>query len=105
MSDENRGSPRYNLTSISAELGGNQCEVIDVSPSGIFLKGADASLERGDVVTVNISVPLMRHIVPVRADGFVVRSDENGVAIDYAKPALTWPHVLRIIDLKEHKED
>jgi len=102
MSDEHRSSPRYNLSSIAASLGGNACEIIDVSPTGIFLKGAVLGLERGDVVTVDINVPLMRHLVPVQVDGFVVRSDEKGIAIDYVKPAVTWPHVLRILDLKEH---
>jgi len=105
MSDENRGSPRYNLSSISVTLGDKGCEVVDVSPSGILLKGVDPGLERGDLVSIIISVPLMSHIVPVHADGFVVRSDDKGVAIDYAKPAVTWPHVLRIIDLKEHGGD
>lgn len=102
MSDEHRGSPRYNLSSISASLDGKTCEIVDVSPTGIFLKGAVPGLERGDVVTVNLEVPLMSHIVPVAVDGFVIRSDEKGMAVDYARPAQTWPHVLRILDLKEH---
>lgn len=105
MSDEHRGSPRYNLSSIVAMLGDKECEIVDVSPSGIFLKNGDPSLERGDVISVDLSVPLMNHIVPVRVDGFVIRSDEKGIAIDYAKPAQTWPHVLRILDIKEHQDD
>lgn len=104
MTNENRGSPRYNLSSIAASLGDRDCEIVDVSPTGIFLKGEDPSLERGDVVSVDLSVPLMQHEVPVRVDGFVVRSDEKGVAIDYAKPAQTWPHVLRILDIKEGQQ-
>ena len=103
MSDEHRSSPRYNLSSIVASLGGKSCEIIDVSPTGIFLKGAVLGLERGDVVTVDLNVPLLSHIGPVQVDGFVVRSDEKGVAIDYARPAQTWPHVLRILDLKEQR--
>lgn len=105
MAREQRSSPRYNLSSIAAKLGDRGCEIVDVSPTGIFLKGEDPSLERGDVVTVELTVPLMSHVVPVRVDGFVVRSDEKGIAIDYAKPAQTWPHVLRILDMKEQRED
>ncbi len=101
--EEHRSSPRYNLSSVAATLGDKECEVVDVSPTGIFLKGADPSLERGDVVSVDLTVPLMSKVVPVRVDGFVVRSDEKGVAVDYAKPATTWPHVLRILDVKENR--
>ncbi len=103
MSEELRNSQRYNLSSIEATLSGTACEVIDVSPTGIFLKGADPDLQRGDVVSVDINVPLMSHIVPVKVDGFVIRNNDKGVAIDYAKPAQTWPHVLRILDLKERR--
>jgi len=105
MSDEHRSSPRYNLSSIKAMLGDVVCEVIDVSPSGIFLKGVGAELERGDVVSVTLSLPLMGHIVSIQIDGFVIRNDDKGIAIDYAKPTITWPHVLRVLDLKEHRED
>lgn len=104
MSNENRRSPRYNLSSIEVKIGDQVCEVADVSPTGILMKGLDSSMERGDTLTMTISVPLMSQIVPVQVDGFVVRNDDRGLAVDYVKPAITWPHVLKVLDAKEHKE-
>jgi hypothetical protein len=101
---ENRATQRYNLKSISAVFLGQPCEIIDVSPTGILLRcdGTD-DLERGDVITINLSVPLMSHIVPVNVDGFVISNTERGLAFDYAKPSQTWKHVLRVLDDKENR--
>lgn len=104
MSQENRRSPRYNLSSIDVLLNEKHCEVGDVSPTGVLLKGAEGDFERGDVVTLTISVPLMSHVVPVQIDGFVVAINERGLAIDYVEPAKTWPHVLRILNDKEQRD-
>ncbi len=100
---EHRSTQRYNLKSINAQYDGEPCEIVDVSPTGMLLRiaGAD-SLERGDVITINLSVPLMRHMVPMDVDGFVIENSERGLAFDYARPAQTWKHVLRILDKKEH---
>ncbi|MEQ8666730.1 MAG: PilZ domain-containing protein [Rhodospirillales bacterium] len=94
-------APRYELSSIKAVLNDQTVEIVDVSPTGLLVKNADASLERGDAVTVTLSVPLMKKSVPVPVDGFVVRSDERGTAIDYVRPATAWPHILRILNLRE----
>lgn len=104
MTEENRRSPRYNLSTIEVQLSGQSCEVVDVSPTGVLLKNAAGSLERGDAVTLTISVPLMSHVVPVQIDGFVVANNDRGVAIDYVRPAQTWPHVLRVLNNKEQRE-
>lgn len=105
MSQENRRSPRYNLSTIEVSLNGNPCEVGDVSPTGVLLKGTEGTFERGDVVTLTISVPLMKHVVPVQIDGFVVAINDRGLAIDYVEPAKSWPHVLRILNDKEQRDD
>lgn len=99
--DMKERAPRYELSSIKAVLNDQTVQIVDVSPTGLLVKGADAGLERGDAVTVNLSVPLMKKSVPVHVDGFVVRSDERGTAIDYVRPATTWPHVLRVLNLRE----
>lgn len=98
---DQRRSPRYRLRDISAEIDGRACEIADVSPTGILLKEAGGGRERGDAVTVTLSVPLMERIVPVRVDGFVVRADERGTAIDYVRPAVTWPQVLKVLDYRQ----
>ena len=101
---DNRGSQRYNLKSISAVYLGSPCEIIDVSPTGILLKcDGTESLKRCDVITINLSVPLMSHIVPVNVDGFVISNSDRGLAFDYAKPTQAWQHVLRILNIKEKK--
>ena len=101
---ENRGSQRYNLKSISAVYLGTPCEIVDVSPTGILLIcDGTGSLERGDVITINLSVPLMSHIVPVNVDGFVISNGDRGLAFDYAKPTQAWEHVLRILNINENK--
>jgi len=102
MGDENRRSPRYNLSTIEVKLNDQTREVVDVSPTGLLLQDSGDALGRGDAVTLTISVPLMSHIVPVQVDGFVVANNERGLAIDYVKPAQTWPHVLRVLNNKEH---
>ncbi len=103
--DTAQRSPRYNLESITAKLEGKPCAIVNVSPTGLLLECSGELLERGDVVTINLTVPLMDHIVPLDVDGFVIRNDERGIAVDYARPAITWPHVLRILDDKEHGKD
>ena len=94
-------APRYELSSIKAVLNDQAVEIVDVSPTGLLIMGADPGLERGDAVTVNLSLPLMKKSVPVPIDGFVVRSDDRGTAIDYVRPATTWPHVLRVINVRQ----
>lgn len=102
---DQRRAPRYQLQSIKAELTGAPVEIVDVSPTGVLLSaGSGASLKRGDTVTLKLSVPLMKKIVPVSIDGFVVRNDERGLAIDYVTPAITWPQVLRVLDNREHQK-
>ena len=108
MGDQNtqdqRRTPRYNLKSIKAYYGDSPCELIDVSPTGMLLMCDDVrSLQRGDVITIQLSVPLMQHIVPINVDGFVIHNNERGLAVDYAEPTQAWRHVLRVIDAKEHK--
>ena len=71
-------APRYALSSVRAEIDGDAVMIVDVSPTGLLISGASASLERGDAVTVRLSVPLMQKVVPLGVDGFVVRSDDRG---------------------------
>ncbi len=102
--EDHRATKRYNLKSLSAVYDGAPVEIVDVSPTGMLLKCEGiASLERGDVITIKLSVPLMRHIVPMDVDGFVIENSDRGLAFDYAKPAQAWKHVLRILEKREQE--
>lgn len=98
---DQRGAPRYHLESVRAEMNGAEVGVVDVSPTGLLLAAVAGDLKRGDAITVRLSVPLLKRLVPVDIDGFVVRCEDRGIAIDYVRPAITWPRVLRLLDAKQ----
>jgi len=92
---------RYNLPDIHGKFEGVDCDLVDISASGLLLRGIVTDHVRGDTVTVNLRFPLMDKTMLMDIDGFIVRCDEKGIAIDYVKPSRTWIKILEILNARK----
>jgi hypothetical protein len=99
----NERSKRYNLPSIHGQFEGVDCNIVDISATGLLLEGIVTDHIRGDAITVSLRFPLMDKTMLMDMDGFIIRCDENGIAIDYVKPSRTWIRILEILSLREAK--
>ncbi len=88
---------RLNLSSVHGKFEGVECQIVDISTTGLLLEGIVTDHVRGDAVTVALRFPLMDKTMLMDVDGFIVRCDERGIAIDYVKPSRTWVHILDIL--------
>jgi len=89
MSDERRASYRIPVplavTLTWPEHGEYACETVDVSDTGVLLKGDDATPRPpvGTRVTICLSNPLGNGDAPPVLSAEVVRSDASGVALAF----------------------
>lgn len=98
---DQRQFPRYSLPEIRVVIDDTECELVDVSPEGVFIGGLDGHFESGQSIEITLKVPLMNLLAPLVIDGVVVRQTDAGLAVHYATPNRTWPRVLKIIDTRK----
>ncbi len=97
----NERNKRYNLPSIHGQFEGVDCNIVDISSSGLFLEGIVTDHVRGDTVTISLRFPLLDKTMLMEVDGFIIRCDERGIAIDYVMPSRTWVRILEILSERE----
>lgn len=102
---DKRRFPRYELSTIKVRIDGKDHELIDVSSEGLFVGGVEGVWEGETPIELTLRVPLMNKISPLLVEGVVIRQTDRGLAIQYRSPNRTWPQVLRVISIKEEKEE
>ena len=101
--DKEERNKRYNLPSIHGKFEGVDCNILDISATGLMLEGIVTDHVRGDTATVSLRFPLMDKTMLLDMDGFIVRIDERGIAMDYVSPSRTWIRILNILNMRENK--
>ena len=103
MQGKQERNKRYNLPSIHGKFEGVECNIVDISATGLLLEGIVTDHVRGDTATISLRFPLMDKTLLMDMDGFIVRCDERGIAIDYVKPTRTWVRILDILNMRENE--
>lgn len=92
---------RYNLPEIHGKFEGVDCNIVDISATGLFLEGIVTDHVRGDTVTMSLRFPLMDKTMLMDIDGFIIRCNEHGIAVDYVQPSRTWVRILDILNQRK----
>lgn len=91
---DNRRFPRFSSDKISFEMDGRQLNVIDISATGIQVRGAPSWIATGQALTFNLLVPVRGRTLPVAASGRVIRKLGDSLAIHYQSPHPNWKRLL-----------
>ncbi len=93
-SSDNRRFPRFSSDKIRFEMDGRELHVIDISATGIQVRGAPNWIATGQALIFNLLVPVRGQTLPVAASGRVIRKLGDGLAIHYQSPHPNWKRLL-----------
>jgi hypothetical protein len=85
---------RYIVPDIKVLIDDWECDVVNVSASGILLYSEYLVFEGGDDLQFTIIFPTSVRPANIVMNGVVVRGNENEFAIENISPAITWTRLL-----------
>ena len=91
---ENRRAPRFPPRDIKVRLDGKQFDLVDISKVGLFMRGAPGWLAKGQALVFEIAIPLQGEQAFVPTHGRVVRTANDGVAVNYRGPHPNWGEMI-----------
>jgi hypothetical protein len=91
--DKNRAG-RYVVPGIKVAIDDWECNVVNVSASGILLYSEYLQFESGDDLQFTIKFPTSVRPANIVMNGVVVRGGKDEFAIENISPAITWKRLL-----------
>jgi hypothetical protein len=85
---------RYVAPDITVLIDDWECDVINVSASGLLLQSDYLSFEDGNELQFTIVMPTSARSANIIMNGVVVRGDNNEFAIRNIAPVVTWQRLL-----------
>ena len=85
---------RYVAPDITVFIDDWECDVINVSASGLLLQSDYLSFEDGNELQFTIVMPTSARSANIIMNGVVVRGDNNEFAIRNIAPVVTWQRLL-----------
>ena len=85
---------RYIVPDIKVWIDDWECDVVNVSASGILLYSEFLSFDGGDDLQFTIKFPTSVRPANIVMNGVVVRGGEHEFAIENISPAVTWTRLL-----------
>ena len=97
MSDNKRAAERYELPTLTAEVDGMECVLLNVSSTGVLLGDLANKFALGEPITVYIFIPLKHGMTNLKIKGTVARSDGVSIGVNYKTPTRTWDRLLKVL--------
>ena len=94
MSDNKERAGRHEVPEIKVLIDDWECEVLNVSGSGLLLKSEYLNFGGGDDIQFTIVFPTKVRDANIVMNGVVVRSGKDEFAIQNILPAITWQRML-----------
>jgi hypothetical protein len=94
MAMNNKRAGRYETPDISVLIDDWECDVVNVSASGLLLYSEYLSFEDGNDLQFTIIFPTSARPANIVMNGIVVRAGKNEFAIQGITPAITWKRLL-----------
>ena len=94
MAGKEKRAGRYETPDISVLVDDWECDVVNVSASGLLLKSEYLSFEDGNDLQFTVIFPTSARPANIVMNGIVVRTGDNEFAIESITPAITWRRLL-----------
>jgi len=94
MSENKERAGRHEVPEITVQIDDWECDVLNVSASGLLLKSEYLNFESGDDIQFTIIFPTKVRAANIVMNGVVVRSGKDEFAIQNILPAITWQRML-----------
>jgi len=91
---DSRRFPRFNSRKIRFRMDGRELDVMDISATGIQVRGAPTWIVSGQGLVFDLLVPVRGGTTVVEASGRVVRRDERSLVVAYQSPHPNWRRLL-----------
>ena len=85
---------RYLTPDITVLIDDWECDIVNVSASGLLLQSDYLSFEDGNELQFTIVMPTSARSANIVMNGVVVRGDNNEFAVRNIAPAVTWQRLL-----------
>jgi len=94
MSSDNSRAGRYETSEIKVLIDDWECDVVNVSASGLLLYSEYLNFESGNSLQFTIIFPTSMRPANIVMNGKVVRAGKDEFAIQNITPAVTWERLL-----------
>lgn len=91
---DNRRFPRFMSDRIRFEMDGRELRVVDISATGIQVRGAPNWITKGQGINFRLIVPVRNETAVIPANGRVIRKMGDTMSLHYASPHPDWKRLL-----------